>query len=241
MGFIMGMDLGKLNDFTTIFILERAYVNQPFTRFPKEIRAARLDKYEEPISIANYLVRDMVRYRVDSYVTVVEDVKMRLKDPRLVRGCPLIVEANNVGIAVIDMMKAAGLSPISIWTTNGNHVTQRKDNGWNVPKRDIAQALSVVMQMKRIKWPRKHKLTAQLEKELENFTTIINQNGHITYENASDLIHDDMVMGLAIPIWWAEHQYGSIDRDTLGNKKKQYYGNTNTDPRRKRYEKQRYR
>lgn len=62
----------------------------------------------------------------------------------------LAVDGKGVGVAVVDMLRHAGLPPVAIRITGGDTVMQ-VPGGFRVPKRDLVGTLSVLLQTQRLK------------------------------------------------------------------------------------------
>src|SRR5260221_3765658 len=149
-----------------------------------------------------------------SYVDIVAHVLARLDTPPLRGQTTLLVDRTGVGRGVFDLFAraqtAATVSPITI--TPGDTVTQETDgsSGYRVPKRDLVGCLQVLLQQQRLRIAEGLPLGRILAAELLNFKAKISAGGHDSYEAgaASDWregAHDDLVLGLALPCWYAEY------------------------------------
>ncbi len=200
MRFLLGVDLGQQSDPTAIVLTEheRSVINPNIADTPEWER--------RPKKIRNtYTTRMIERHPLGTpYTEVVERVKTIMNIPKIVGETQLIVDATGVGLPVIDMMRQAGLSPVGIWITPGESVS-RVDYGYKVPKRDIATALQIVYQSRRIGIVKSLELTPVLVNELQNFRVKIKEStGHDQYEAWRSGQHDDIVLAQGILIWYAE-------------------------------------
>lgn len=205
MRYYLSVDLGEVNDYTAISVLEQVYewkVKDPMFRDPADVKNNKL--------LSRYHVVWIERMR-QSYPDVQDRIKTLIESNELKFETELIVDATGVGRAVIDNMRRKKLNPIAITITGGNQVT-RTDEGYNVPKRDLSAALQFVFQSQRIKFadfpetdvyqtPSKEVII----RELQSFTVRINRHAHDQYEAAAG-VHDDIVLSLAMGLWYAEKQ-----------------------------------
>ncbi|MEO5953213.1 MAG: hypothetical protein ABIQ44_12175 [Chloroflexia bacterium] len=100
-------------------------------------------------------------------------------------------------------MRTAGLRPISIVITGGTKVT-REGNARHVPKRDLVGALQVLIQSSRLKAAKGLSDGQMLVHELQNFKYKISAAGNDTYAAWREGDHDDLVLAVALPVWFAQ-------------------------------------
>jgi len=179
MRYILSADLGQLADFTALTVVRTD---------GKSGQCIHLERL--PLGT--------------DYVTQVKRIKQVYQDVLKFRiPTDLIVDGTGVGVAVLDLIRAAGLNPIAITLTGGD--TARKDGLiWHIPKRDIISALIVAYQTGAIKISKSLPEADTLNKELSNFKLKINlKTGHDTYESWRENIHDDMVLSLGMSVYAA--------------------------------------
>jgi len=194
--YLIGCDLGETTDYTAISLTERATVYRD----------------DKDTFIHEYRVRYLKRFRGEStYPIIVQHlVKMFLK-PEISLDGYLLVDQTGVGRAVIEMMRAEKLNPIGITITGGTQVTETPD-GFNVPKKDLVSALLVLFQTGQIRIAAELPDADVLKGELENFRVKVNpRTGHESFEAWKDSDHDDMVISLAMPIWYASEYMPTLD------------------------------
>src|SRR5215217_5331627 len=97
--------------------------------------------------------------------------------------------------------------------TGGNEVTRDRDI-WNVPKRDLAGAVQVALQSRRLKIAADLPDAQVLVAELQNFRVKISLAGHDSYgagtgEEWRVGAHDDLVLAVAIALWAAQRSRGA--------------------------------
>lgn len=204
--FYVGLDLGQQNDYTAVAIVERVVSYQwdegGWTPNSGLVEPRRVDK--PPL----YRVRHLERLRLRTpYPDVVERTNeliavLAKREPNSQRR--LIVDHTGVGVAVVDMLRDAGLEPVAVTITGGNSVTHSSDV-WRVPKRDLVSVLLVLLQAERLRVASRLKEAEILVKELLNFRVKISDSGHDSYEHWRESGHDDLVLATALGCWYAEY------------------------------------
>ena len=155
------------------------------------------------------------------YQELVNDLTLLMGHPELAPDSDLLVDAQNVGEAVIEMMRAKGLEPMPILTTGGQTVREIKEeagfvftgnrNGKlmalqgykeiHVPKNDLVTAGRNVLQQGRVTLARGLRWAEEYKKQMRNFRGI--QSGRTTkYEAEDEMVHDDFVWCFLAGAWW---------------------------------------
>jgi len=189
-GFILGLDLGQAQDYTGLITIEQA--------------GERLDAV------------DIRRYRLGTpYPEIVEDVCKTLDTPAL-KDAALVVDATGVGRPVVDMFRAANLYPTPVMITAGAHA-HRDDNGyWMVPKKELVGAVQVALQTGTLKIARSLEHAQTLAQELTQFQTKITAAANDIYGAWREGQHDDLVLALALALWWAPRRIAPWDLVSWG-------------------------
>lgn len=117
-----------------------------------------------------------------------------------------LVDASGVGNPVVQAMQH--LNPIPIVIVSGLTVNVRESGGYNVPKRDIVTALQGVMHSRRLQIAKALPFQEQLKKQILGFKMKPRESGNVEFAAMSERTHDDVVMSLAINIWYNEKVYG---------------------------------
>lgn len=204
MRYFFAVDLGTMQDYTAISIVERI----PRKLENKTLPDSPSRKNEVPKYTAVYMMRHLERLQLGlDYPTIVEKIKGMMMHEKLARQASLIVDATGAGQPILQMMQQSGLSPIGVTITGGAAVTTGK-NGYNVPKSELVSALNLVFQSRRIKIPTGLHLKAEFLKELERFKVTMSNTGVNTYEAAVASVHDDLVLSVSMGIWYAEKTEG---------------------------------
>ena len=89
--------------------------------------------------------------------------------------------------------------------TGGIEITKSTDSyeGYNVPKRQLVSALTILVQSGRLKIAEGLEHGKVFEEELQNFHYILDKKtGHDSYESVKDSIHDDLVISVAMASWY---------------------------------------
>jgi len=181
--YIVGLDLGKSQDYTALCVLE-VHGTAPE---------------------ANYLCRHLERFKLGtSYPNQVARVReLCRREPLLSNRPQLAVDQTGVGSAVVDIFKQAKLHaelrPILI---HGGDRTVHEGGVWRVPKRELVACTQVALQTGRLKIAKDLPETTILEQELKNFQVSISDSGFDSYE-ARVGKHDDLCLSLAMGLFLA--------------------------------------
>jgi hypothetical protein len=147
------------------------------------------------------------------YGKMVDVCKRHLQHPTLEGRTKLLVDRGEVGKAVIEQFQEAGLEPIGIQLTAGNEPS-RSVYGFNVPKKDVVFAAVAAYSQARVVMYQAEPGTpaadaaSKLDGELGKF--VIKAKKHsmsLGFEAESAEDHDDLVMSVAMGIWYLR-EYG---------------------------------
>jgi hypothetical protein len=175
--FVVGLDLGQAADFTALVAAERV-----------------ADGYAVPL---------IARTRGRSYPEIVARVADLMAEPPIGDSSHLVVDATGVGRPVMDMLRGADLDPIAVSIHGGEKVTGRR--GWlRVPKRDLISVLLVAFQSGLIKISSELEHATALAHELAGMRRRITAAGTDQYGVWREGEHDDLVLALALAVWYAE-------------------------------------
>jgi terminase large subunit-like protein len=183
MRFIIGLDLGQMQDYTAIAVAERLGKS-------KKDRA--------------YHLRHLERFELGtSYPDVVKRVKELVNTEPLKRNAKLVADATGVGVPVVDMLWQAGLSLIPVLITGGDSVST-SGIFWKAPKRDLITQLQVLLQSGRLKIAEGLPESLTLINELLAFKVKITASANDTYGVWREGVHDDLVLAAALAVWWGQ-------------------------------------
>lgn len=220
--YVLGVDLGKMNDFTAIVVAERAAVETTETR-ERYVEGMRALVPERKFDSALNVVRIERPEKLTPYPVIcrrVRDMVSALHG----RGAEvsLVVDATGVGNAVVDGMRELDLTVTPVVITGGHAASTDKRGTWHVPKKDLVTRLRYVYDQKRINVPTPEKLplVGVLLSELDAFKMRQTAKGHTTYGNDwRESPHDDIVLALALAVWQNERTRNQADweRHAAGN------------------------
>jgi len=133
---------------------------------------------------------------------VVADVQERGGDPRV------YVDATGVGLPVVDLLTAAGVTITPVYFTHGDRRTIKDDGSISLGKAWLVSRLQALLQTGRILLPRTPPAAA-LAKELQDYEIKVSENANDQYRAFRVGSHDDLVtaLGLAVqgdadvPVW----------------------------------------
>lgn len=208
--FILGLDLGQVNDFTAIVVLER--LQEIYTRLEPvgSIRDRRIvtgwrevDNYSEAI----YHARHIERVKLGtSYPDIIERVKSLVKSPEIADRYLVAIDHTGVGRPVYDLFAKSGLETVGITITGGSAVRWGR-GGAKVSKRLLVSTLQAVIQTGRLQFAKNMQGVDLLQREMINFRVKVTESANEIYA-AREGEHDDLVLSLAMALWLGEN-YGN--------------------------------
>jgi len=224
MSFIIGLDLGQSQDYTAIAVVERVFPPLPKPKAPYEpltyCGSGETDNVNgdwrqdgavvalppEDTRAASYHVRHLERPALGTkYPAIVVRVKALLATPPLTLHTPLVIDRTGVGRPVTDLFEGQGVRPYAITITGGDEVI-REGRHTKVPKRELVSTLVAVFQTERLKIAAGLAEGPVLVNELTNFKVKVNlATGHDSYEAWRESLHDDLVLAVALAVWYGEH------------------------------------
>ncbi len=181
--FFIGVDLGKLRDYTAIVTLERYSYKAGWDAVWLH------DVYEW-----KNVIRLAERLRLGtSYPAAVSRIRELTLHAAALGEVTLIVDRTGVGEPVVDALRLANLpcSIVPVTITSGENATRTR-SGWNVPKRELIVCLQMMFARSELTLPADLPLRKQLAAELSTLTRQL---------KASGSGHDDLVIALALSTW----------------------------------------
>lgn len=236
--FILGLDLGQSQDYSALVIVEQSLWIPSSAVSPRgylfsrqgldtsgwvspsaltEIqRDAVADYWHERPSKPPLTVPHMQRWPLGTdYPTIVRDVAALVDTHPLGRAqIQLVVDYTGCGRPIVDMLKQAGLDWLVAVTIHAGFNTTFDHNDGrtaSVPKKDLIAAVSVVLEQRRLQIARALPDADVLERELQSFKRRITPAGNETMASWRERDHDDLVLALALAVWWRERQYHNFD------------------------------
>ena len=193
--YCIGLDLGQAGDFTALAVVQHTPVSalgQP----------------------ARYACRHLQRWPIGTPYPAIADALKQLATTAGTRGdlplvgARLVVDATGVGKAAVDLFRnvpelAGRISRVMI--TAGLSATFDAPSGaHHVPKKELVSVLQVLMQTGRLKVAASLPHAPILIKELLTFRAKIPTGGEEAIEAWRERDHDDLVLALAVALWYAE-------------------------------------
>jgi len=169
-----GLDLGQASDFSALVVVES---------FSARLAARHLHRW--PLGTP--------------YTGIVADLKAMYAAGPLA-GSSLVIDATGVGRAVVDMVRKGGINA----TTRAYTITAGIQPGdGTVPKKDLVGAVQAMLGQRRIDFAEGLELTPVLVKELEAFRVKVTADRNETFAAWRERDHDDLVLALALAVWYA--------------------------------------
>ena len=208
--YIAGVDIGQVNDSTTIAVLERFRAVPRRNLYRTLIEEARREALLTPHRLD--LVH-MQRIALGTpYPQQVEILRELLTRPTL-RGAPTYLDATGVGLGPYQMLRAAGLRNLrSIKITGSTAEAKRQPDGWNVGKAELVNAVQIEMQTGRLRLGRDVPNVRELVHEMKEFRTRQSVSGNLSF-NAREGQHDDLVLALCYAVFGALRPIPVTDLD----------------------------
>lgn len=209
--YVITVDIAKKRDFTSIFVMKRVPLLVPGNQALKS-----------PERIVNYChIVSIDKFNNISYPQVVEAIALRAGHESLVNNHDLLIDGTGIGEAVVDLVRQAGMVPISIVFTGGTQPREvaaefgrlfDTDNQRlaplqvvkeiHVPKADLVSAGSIMAQQGRVKVAQGLRWRDDFEAQLSAFKGKVNEKTRrIKYEAETESDHDDLVVCYLMGAW----------------------------------------
>jgi hypothetical protein len=194
--FVMGVDLGQSQDPTAICVLHHTRTPLETWTVNKDARTTKQDIEER----FDCVVAERVPLNT-SYPDVVAYVREVLNRPPLRDRCDLVIDESGVGRPVGDMFDTAGLRPIRVSITAGTDAT-KQGRRWSVSKALLISGVDARLHSGELRFAAELRESEVLRDELQDFRRHVTAAGRATY-SARTGKHDDLVLAVAIALWWA--------------------------------------
>jgi hypothetical protein len=213
--YTVAVDLGQVNDYTAIAVAERSPGLSRDVGSYDVIHLQRLPLGTPYTALPDHLggLEQFVRRR---WTTLAAE-RHRAALPLARAPVELVVDQTGVGRPVVDLLRQAGFAPIAITITGGDQVIQVAHREYRVPKRNLAAAVQVLLQTRRLRWATSLPEAVTLKAELNNFKAKISLSGHDSYGASADWRegnHDDLVLSVALGCWYGEYDASEAARNT---------------------------
>jgi len=188
--YFIGLDLGQSQDYTAVCV----------------IAATFRDDGQKP----TYQVGHLERFPLGTpYPDIVRAIVTLTERPELGGDWQLVVDATGVGRPVVDLLREAlgeqrrRVHPLTI---TGSGAATAGAFGLRVPKRDLVLTLKVLLESKRLEFAGRLPETATLIRETLAFQVKITNAANDTYGAWREGAHDDLVLAVALAVWYAERK-----------------------------------
>jgi hypothetical protein len=195
---LIGLDLGKLTDYTAAIPLRRSLSINTRNGHPDRDSRGRL--------FYRFDVAGIIRYpKGTEYTEIVKHIVRQLLRPEMGRRPKLVMDASGVGVAVEEMFRTS-LQPyphiecIAVTITAGRAVLPVGRNQYHVAKQELIGVIRSVLESGRFKVPKGLENAELLKRELQDFTRRITAAGNET-ASARQSAHDDLVLACAVALW----------------------------------------
>lgn len=206
--YYIGLDLGQSSDPTAMCIDQRVSV----ATGERDVNGVLIrDKNGDPLRVGKHHIRHLQRFQLGtSYPEIVDQVKRMVMDDRIRDNYIVLADATGVGRPVVDMMREKRIRVIPITITAGSNSVYDGQGGYHVPKRDLIICTQVLLQQKHVLFAEKLPEVRALTNELLNFQMKVTKSANDVY-NAREGEHDDLVLSLAMAVWYS-HNYGIAEQ-----------------------------
>lgn len=196
MDYCLSQDLGRMGDYHGQILTETKIK----VRGRTEMARGWDEEAHQDVIYPEIVVRWINRNQL-SYDKLIDDTIMRLQNPQVFENCWHVVDATGVGLPTIDYMRRQGLKPVGIWISSGSSA-RPTDYGYTVPKLELINALQLALTSGMIKFSQglDAAMVKQLLHEFQTFKDKRSDGGGMEAWREKD--HDDLVLSLAMNVWW---------------------------------------
>jgi hypothetical protein len=202
--YTVGVDLGQAQDYTAIVAIETEVATRCY------YDEHGYGPHQEPARVEHrvrHLERLPLGVAFDEQIEVVRGIMLA---PQLPKGAALVVDFTGVGRPVFEMFGKAGLKPaagVNITGGNEEHRHETVALVWNVAKILLVSRVLAELNAGTLKIAPVLAEAEALRQEFSEFKMRFSDGGRAQF-GAREGRHDDLVLGLAIALWWAHRQHG---------------------------------
>jgi len=210
---LLGLDFGKHHDSTVL-----SAIRQEVKPLPRKAVPGTPEHDEEPRKLRTHFSLEwMWRPQLGTrYGEIVDTTERVCSNVQFADNYLLLPDATSIGEPIVEMLQSRNLAMVPVATTSGlepSNMTHRF--GYNVPKKDLVDALVVVFQQGLFDYlpnlgyhdretGRFVDCSKVFAEELDKFVIKKTPTGRPKYEAEDpDKDHDDTIMSCAIPVWYA--------------------------------------
>lgn len=189
-----GLDLGQTTDYSAFLLAECSTIPDP-------------DPDRKGYTMNRYDVRHIQRWELGTkYTQIVEDLKSCYSAKPNLPNSTLLVDVTGCGRPVLDMLTESTLmASIRAYTiTHGFAEGEYKSGHGTVPKLHLCGVTQAAVQQRRVRYADGLRLGPVLEREMETFHVKAAPDRNETFAAWREKDHDDLVLALALIIWYGE-------------------------------------
>lgn len=206
--FIFAVDLGQVNDYTALIILERhqeVTTTQVCTVKDPSLASGKDWKPKITFQDAIYHCRYIERMRNLSYPVMIERVRRVIENPEIGGRYKLVLDQTGVGRPVYDLFKLSGMDIFGISITGGNADRIISRSEAHVAKTNLVGITQVVSQADppRLKYAADLADLDLLRNEIANFKVTLSKNANELF-SVREGLHDDLILALSLGLWFGE-------------------------------------
>jgi hypothetical protein len=197
--YFVGLDLGQSRDYTALICVRKSI--SVVDGLPERTRAGQ--------EVYNLLCNHAERFPLGtSYPMIVRAVGELVRRPELIGRPVLSIDRTGVGGAVFDMFRQANLpcSLEGVSITAGREASHVSRGLWNIPKIELISVVQAALSTGRLKFVRTLPHRDTIISELMDYRVTVTANANETIDARSGK-HDDLVLALALPVWFASGNY----------------------------------
>lgn len=221
MEYIIGGDIGKINDPSTIAVMK----HKPKYR-EQEARPGSVESLKAPgVLMHHYQLVHLEKIPLGtSYPAVARRLLNVSEHKDLIGVSEMVLDVTGVGEAVYDLVVEAGGSPVPVVLTAGQAPVYNEERGtWSLPKKNLVASLIKLYHTGRLTMNPKLPHIDDLQEQLKGFTIKLKKDSaHASYEAMKDEVHDDLVIALGLCSWWASVTHGGLD-EIMSRKSRENY------------------
>lgn len=187
-----GLDVGRVVDHSALSAFVR-YV------FPVDNRMNTL--------VTKYYCVHLHRYELKTPYEVIEQDAEKWWNWADIAGFRkyFVMDMTGVGAPVLEGIRRRRVRIVGVNLTSGMQETNPEPDQYNVPKASLTTTLLRTAQMGRFKGYESMKYWPELIGEMRPFGYKMNPDtANISYESLDEKVHDDLVISVALPIWYGE-------------------------------------
>jgi hypothetical protein len=204
--FTIGLDLGQAQDYTAVVAVETQLTKRCYYEGPSGDLRQEVERAEHRV---RHLERLPLGMAFDEQIEVVRGI---MRAPQLPKNTALVIDFTGVGRPVFEMFERAGVEPAAGVNITGGAEEARHEHVakvWNVAKILLVSRVLAELNAGALKIAPELAEAEALRGEFAEFKMRFSDGGRMVF-GAREGRHDDLVLGLAIALWWAHKQHARV-------------------------------